>query len=812
MRDGSAGGGVRQTRRLLAALLASQCAIGAALAHEAPQTAPQSPVQVYRLETRDEALIRELAEAHGHLRVDRRKGVVLFDGSADEVRALRAKGLGLQVDPVLSAALQAASRPARAKGIAGFGCYRTVAETSERLRALSELHPQLVEIVDLGPGWEAQAGLTGGERLTVLRLGRRDRPGPRPSLFAMSAVHAREYTTAELMLRFAESLLDGYGRDADASWVLDHHDIHLLVQANPDGRKQAETGALWRKNTNQAYCGPTSSSRGADLNRNFPRSWGSVNGGSSGNVCASTYRGPAPASEPETRAIVAYVRSLFPDRRGPGDAEPAPIDTQGLFLDVHSYSELVLWPWGTTLQRAPNGDALEQMGRRFAWFNGYTPQQSVSLYPTDGTTDDFAYGELGVPAFTFELGTAFFQDCGSFEQRVLPDNLAALRYAMRLLHAPYEFGFGPEVVELRVQPDLALPGETIRLSAQVDDTRSSAIGGALPAQNISGARVYRGELPWQQGAQGLALQAEDGALDSPRETLSLELSDQQSGRELLLVQGSDSGDRVGPPSGVFVEVREAAEIAELQGVARQRGSGQTLAGARIEVDGWKAQSDEDGRYQRRVPIESRSLVAQAVGHEALRLDDLQLAAGSNTLDLQLYALCARLETDAEQGAQGWQAQTPVGTASWAISANSPAGGGATWHDSPGGTYANNADQRLLSPSFDLRGYESPVLRLRSWCDTEAGYDFGQIQVRSGPQAPWSTVYSCSGDPAWRSLEIALPQLAGAAEAELRLRLTSDNSVTADGWYVDALRIEAGGSLCRAQQDGLPFWDGFESVR
>ena len=97
-------------------------------------------------------------------------------------------------------------------------------------------------------------------------------------------------------------------------------------------------------------------------------------------------------------AMESYVRSLWPDRRGPAKTDPAPADTSGIHIDLHSYSELVLWPWGDTNQPAPNGPALQTLGRKFAFFNGYAPQQSIGLYPTDGTTDDFAYGELGVPA------------------------------------------------------------------------------------------------------------------------------------------------------------------------------------------------------------------------------------------------------------------------------------------------------------------------------------------------------------------------------------------------------------------------------
>jgi len=113
----------------------------------------------------------------------------------------------------------------------------------------------------------------------------------------IASIHAREYTPAETALRFAEFLVNNYNSDPDVTWILDYHEIHIMFQANPDGRKEAESGLSWRKNTNENYCGVTSNNRGADLNRNFNYQWGGA--GSSSNPCDATYRGPAADSEPE---------------------------------------------------------------------------------------------------------------------------------------------------------------------------------------------------------------------------------------------------------------------------------------------------------------------------------------------------------------------------------------------------------------------------------------------------------------------------------------------------------------------------------
>jgi carboxypeptidase T len=118
---------------------------------------------------------------------------------------------------------------------------------------------------------------------------------------------------------------------------------------------------------------------------------------------------------------------------------------------MHSYSQLVLWSWGFTYDPPPNNTALVTLGRKFAYFNGYEPDQAVGLYPTDGTTDDFAYGELGLAAYTFELGTTFFQDCSTFENQILPDNLEALVYAAKTARAPYMLPAGPDALDLNFE-------------------------------------------------------------------------------------------------------------------------------------------------------------------------------------------------------------------------------------------------------------------------------------------------------------------------------------------------------------------------
>jgi carboxypeptidase T len=491
---------------------------------------------------------------------DQGYAVVEVHGQA-ELDELRSIGYRVEIDPVLTAQIQAPPPdPNVLAGIPGFPCYRTVEETYASAAALAANHPTLATWTDIGNSWNKVTTGTGYD-INVLKLTNQNIPGPKPTMFVMAAIHAREYATAELATRFAEHLVNGYGTDADATWLLDHHEFHLVLQSNPDGRKQAEGGVLWRKNTDGNYCGPASSSRGADLNRNYPYRWGGE--GSSGAGCNETYRGPTPGSEPETQAIMAYVRSIFPDQRdeSSGIYAPVPLTATGLFFDIHSYSELVLWPWGFGANTPPNNAALRTLGRKFAFFNDYMPQRSIELYAADGVTIDFAFGELGVASYTFEIGTSFFQSCSSFESQLYPDNLSALLYAAKVPRTPYITPAGPEALSVAFASASVVQGQPAALSAVLNDARFSGNNGVESVQAIAGADVYVGTPPWVTGAPApVAMTARDGSFNATSETADATIATGALpvGRHLVYVQGRDALGNRGPVSAAFLDVLPGA--------------------------------------------------------------------------------------------------------------------------------------------------------------------------------------------------------------------------------------------------------------
>jgi len=440
--------------------------------------------------------------------------------------------------------------------IPGYECYPTVEETYSQAEQLVRDYPAYASWSKIGSGWAKNKSGRGYD-LYVLKITNRDSgPVNKAKLLINSAIHAREYATAALTLEFAKDLLSKAGNDADVDWMLQQNEVHLVLHTNPEGRKIAETGVSWRKNINDTSC--NNGNYGVDLNRNFRFGWFSIPNGSSANSCDLTFRGVAAGSEPEVQALESYARSLYPDQRGPARTDAAPDNTPGIHIDIHSYSELVLWPWGDTATPAPNGTALKALGHKLAWFNNYVPTQSIGLYPTDGTSDGASYGELGVAAITFEIGTAFFERCTNYRANVLPDNLRALYYALRVNTAPYLLPAGPDLsqISLNTTADKIPRNLPLQIKALATDTQSSGYNGGVASQAISSVELTLNQWPDAAGASSISLNATDGKFDSANEFIqhALDVSNLSEGRHVVYLRAKDNAGNPGPVYARYFQV------------------------------------------------------------------------------------------------------------------------------------------------------------------------------------------------------------------------------------------------------------------
>ncbi|MFI5616565.1 M14 family metallopeptidase [Streptomyces sp. NPDC051567] len=210
--------------------------------------------------------------------------------------------------------------------------------------------------------------------------------------------HAREHLTVEMALYLLKEFGAQYGTDTRLTNLVNNREIWIVPDLNPDGGEyDIATGSYrsWRKNR-QPNAGSTSV--GTDLNRNWDYKWGCC-GGSSTSKGSETYRGPAATSAPEVKAVSDFVRSRIVGGKQQITAA----------IDFHTYSQLVLWPYGWTYNDTAPGltaddlAAFKKVGTNMAASNGYTPEQSSDLYITDGTIDDWLWGDQKIFGYTFEM-------------------------------------------------------------------------------------------------------------------------------------------------------------------------------------------------------------------------------------------------------------------------------------------------------------------------------------------------------------------------------------------------------------------------
>jgi PKD repeat protein len=443
------------------------------------------------------------------------------------------------------------------------------------LQEINAAYPNLTELIDIGDAWMAGQPDEHDRDIWVLRITNENPSyGPieeKPAFFLFATIHAREVAVPELAIRYIRYLTEsydgegGYDLDPDVTWLVNHNVVYVLVMQNPDGHTYNEQNIArgQRKNMNSNYC--LDGHRGVDLNRNHSFLWNQ--GGSSDNPCSETYHGPSRASEPETQAFESYFATVMRDQNGSNDDDEippaAPITTTGVFITLHSYGDLVLWPWGHTIDAAPDGAQMQTIGRKFAYYNNYAPEQaSDGLYFTSGATDDWTYGKFGIPSYTFEVGPlggscgGFFPAYGCIDgidgmpRNFWAENKPTFLYAHKIARTPYMTAYGPDAENLAVAPDTVFQSLPVQLTAAIADHR---YGGDTP-RPIAAAEYFIDE-PGDDG-DGAPMAPNDGGWGGQSEnvTATLDTSNLAPGQHYFLVHGQNDEGDWGPFTAVFVTV------------------------------------------------------------------------------------------------------------------------------------------------------------------------------------------------------------------------------------------------------------------
>ncbi|XP_061492979.1 mast cell carboxypeptidase A-like [Rhineura floridana] len=244
-------------------------------------------------------------------------------------------------------------------------------------------NPKLVSRIHIGNTFENRP-------MYLLQVGKQG--GREKAIFMDCGIHAREWISPAFCQWFLKEATRKYGKDKDMTNILNNMNFYILPLFNIDGYVWSWTqDRFWRKsrsNTSSSDC------VGVDLNRNFDVAWDTVD--ASQNPCTEIYCGTSAESEPETKAVATFIRSHLSSIKA--------------YLSIHSYSQMILFPYGYTYDKAPNHDELTEIAKGAAkaiaslYGKKYKYGASAAtIYPSSGCSDDWTYSQGIKYSFTFEL-------------------------------------------------------------------------------------------------------------------------------------------------------------------------------------------------------------------------------------------------------------------------------------------------------------------------------------------------------------------------------------------------------------------------
>ncbi|XP_054839719.1 mast cell carboxypeptidase A-like isoform X2 [Eublepharis macularius] len=197
-------------------------------------------------------------------------------------------------------------------------------------------NPKLVSRIQIGKTYE-------GRPMYLLKVGKES--GRKKAIFMDCGIHAREWISPAFCQWFVKQAVVTYGKDKVMTKLLDSMNFYVLPVFNIDGYVWTRTeDRMWRKNRSN---NSNSDCIGTDLNRNFQVSW--CKEGSSDDPCSPIYCGASAESEQETKEVANFIRGHLTIIKG--------------YISFHSYSQMLMFPYGYTYSMAPNHDLLNKVAK-----------------------------------------------------------------------------------------------------------------------------------------------------------------------------------------------------------------------------------------------------------------------------------------------------------------------------------------------------------------------------------------------------------------------------------------------------------------
>ncbi len=333
------------------------------------------------------------------------------------------------------------------------------------LRGLATSYPSIAKVESIGPTYEGRwiYGLKISDNVME------DEEEPEQLFSGLH--HAREWATIEVCLFLADTLIRAYGTDPQITDIVNNREIWIFPVINVDGfvYDYSNGGVSWRKDRE-----PYRSGIGTDPNRNYNGicdssaidGWGYINGSSTThNPSQETFCGRRQHSAYEINEYAEFIKSRH----------------FVTILDYHSYSELVLAPWGHKYDATPHENWYNSIGQaiaqRIARLSGghYTYQKSIALYPTTGSSSDWEYGwniyVKGTPclSFTVEMGTAFYQNPADLPL-LKRENFDGAFYLLQKGDSIYNYMKGLVPSPIIIYPEVDTVEDSVRIEWQVPNS------------------------------------------------------------------------------------------------------------------------------------------------------------------------------------------------------------------------------------------------------------------------------------------------------------------------------------------------------
>ena len=288
------------------------------------------------------------------------------------------------------------------------------------MRLMNSLFPSITDMITIGYSTETRP--IQGLRISAWKDPSSDSK-PRETILIIGGSHAREWISVSTVTYIAHSLITRYGTYNGVTKFLNHFDVVLVPTLNPDGYVYTwEEDRLWRKNRQST---PLPFCHGIDLDRAFDFAWDGA--ATRDNPCSESYAGATPFAAIEAKALADWARN---------ETESNNVFFTA-FLDLHSYSQQVLYPYSYSCQAFPPSlEDLEEVAtdiaKGFRLANGYYYGVSSAC---EGSTASSTDPSTSLKSNTDPAASSRKQ----VQPRVTPSGGSALDWFYQALRVKYSY-------------------------------------------------------------------------------------------------------------------------------------------------------------------------------------------------------------------------------------------------------------------------------------------------------------------------------------------------------------------------------------